>query len=154
MVRAPKSKEGYAAIGGGSPLRKITDDQVDFNSLLCLSSSGFFLCMPCGVFYSFAREIPLWPFPVIFNKNSAYFWFKFRLELTKLLWFVVLVQAFALKMALEEKGLSSNVYIGMRYWYPFTEEAVHQVNPCTFWSTVTIVHCPCYSHHTFMFFHN
>ena len=28
MVRAPKSQEGYAAIGGGSPLRKITDEQV------------------------------------------------------------------------------------------------------------------------------
>ncbi|CAN1778935.1 Ferrochelatase-1, chloroplastic/mitochondrial [Linum perenne] len=26
-LRAPKSKEGYAAIGGGSPLRKITDEQ-------------------------------------------------------------------------------------------------------------------------------
>ncbi|CAL9051168.1 unnamed protein product, partial [Musa banksii] len=28
VFRAPKSKEGYAAIGGGSPLRRITDDQV------------------------------------------------------------------------------------------------------------------------------
>lgn len=28
MLRAPKSKEGYASIGGGSPLRKITDEQV------------------------------------------------------------------------------------------------------------------------------
>lgn len=28
VLRAPKSKEGYAAIGGGSPLRKITDEQV------------------------------------------------------------------------------------------------------------------------------
>lgn len=28
VIRAPKSKEGYAAIGGGSPLRKITDEQV------------------------------------------------------------------------------------------------------------------------------
>ncbi|XP_015935143.1 ferrochelatase-2, chloroplastic [Arachis duranensis] len=62
VLRAPKSKEGYAAIGGGSPLRKITDDQ-----------------------------------------------------------------ALALKDALDAKGLSSNVYIGMRYWYPFTEEAVHQI---------------------------
>ncbi|KAE9586870.1 hypothetical protein Lal_00004377 [Lupinus albus] len=62
VLRAPKSKEGYAAIGGGSPLRKITDDQ-----------------------------------------------------------------ALALKKALESKGLSSNVYVGMRYWYPFTEEAVEQI---------------------------
>lgn len=28
VLRASKSKEGYAAIGGGSPLRKITDEQV------------------------------------------------------------------------------------------------------------------------------
>ncbi|KAL2517850.1 Ferrochelatase-1 [Abeliophyllum distichum] len=28
VLRAPKSKEGYAAIGGGSPLRKITDEQI------------------------------------------------------------------------------------------------------------------------------
>ncbi|XP_042509883.1 ferrochelatase-2, chloroplastic [Macadamia integrifolia] len=27
VLRAPKSKEGYAAIGGGSPLRRITDEQ-------------------------------------------------------------------------------------------------------------------------------
>ncbi|KAK8465953.1 hypothetical protein PHAVU_009G218100 [Phaseolus vulgaris] len=62
VLRAPKSKEGYAAIGGGSPLRKITDDQ-----------------------------------------------------------------ALAIKKALETKGLSSNVYVGMRYWYPFTEEAIQQI---------------------------
>ncbi|KAK7354500.1 hypothetical protein VNO80_19964 [Phaseolus coccineus] len=62
VLRAPKSKEGDAAIGGGSPLRKITDDQ-----------------------------------------------------------------ALAIKKALETKGLSSNVYVGMRYWYPFTEEAIQQI---------------------------
>lgn len=61
-LRAPKSKEAYASIGGGSPLRKITDDQ-----------------------------------------------------------------ALALKRALEAKGLSSNIYVGMRYWYPFTEEAIQQI---------------------------
>ncbi|KAL9680327.1 hypothetical protein QQ045_018205 [Rhodiola kirilowii] len=61
-LRAPKSKEGYASIGGGSPLRKITDEQAE-----------------------------------------------------------------SLKMALEEKELPVNVYVGMRYWYPFTEEAVEQI---------------------------
>ncbi|GKB68984.1 ferrochelatase-2, chloroplastic-like protein [Tanacetum coccineum] len=60
-LRAPKSKEGYASIGGGSPLRKITDEQAD-----------------------------------------------------------------ALKMALEAKEVPANVYVAMRYWYPFTEEAVQQ----------------------------
>ncbi|KAJ4708165.1 Ferrochelatase [Melia azedarach] len=62
ILRAPKSKEGYAAIGGGSPLRKITDEQAN-----------------------------------------------------------------AVKMALEAKNLSVSVYVGMRYWYPFTEEAVQQI---------------------------
>ncbi|CAA7400260.1 unnamed protein product [Spirodela intermedia] len=62
VSRAPKSKEGYASIGGGSPLRKITDEQ-----------------------------------------------------------------AHALRMALQAKQISANVYIGMRYWYPFTEEAIHQI---------------------------
>ncbi|KAK6782396.1 hypothetical protein RDI58_020192 [Solanum bulbocastanum] len=62
VLRAPKSKEGYAAIGGGSPLRKITDEQ-----------------------------------------------------------------ASALKMALETKKVLANVYVAMRYWHPFTEEAVHQI---------------------------
>ncbi|GJY26588.1 ferrochelatase-2, chloroplastic-like protein [Tanacetum coccineum] len=61
-LRAPKSKEGYASIGGGSPLRKITDEQAD-----------------------------------------------------------------ALKMALEAKEVPANVYVAMRYWYPFTEEAVQQI---------------------------
>ncbi|KAM3375698.1 ferrochelatase-2, chloroplastic [Capsicum galapagoense] len=62
VLRAPKSKEGYAAIGGGSPLRKITDEQ-----------------------------------------------------------------ASALKMALETKEVPANVYVAMRYWHPFTEEAAHQI---------------------------
>ncbi|KAA8521295.1 hypothetical protein F0562_011959 [Nyssa sinensis] len=62
VLRAPKSKEGYAAIGGGSPLRKITDEQ-----------------------------------------------------------------ATALKMALEAKEMPAKVYVAMRYWHPFTEEAVQQI---------------------------
>ncbi|KZV37221.1 ferrochelatase-2, chloroplastic-like [Dorcoceras hygrometricum] len=59
VLRAPKSKEGYAAIGGGSPLRKITDEQAN-----------------------------------------------------------------ALKLALQSKEVSANVYVAMRYWRPFTEEAI------------------------------
>lgn len=35
VLRAPKSKEGYASIGGGSPLRKITDDQVRYMPAEC-----------------------------------------------------------------------------------------------------------------------
>ncbi|XP_047967650.1 ferrochelatase-2, chloroplastic [Salvia hispanica] len=62
VLRAPKSKEGYASIGGGSPLRKITDEQAN-----------------------------------------------------------------ALKTALEAKEVSADVYVAMRYWHPFTEEAVRQI---------------------------
>lgn len=62
VLRAPKSKEGYASIGGGSPLRQITDAQAE--------------------------------------------------ELRKSLW---------------EKNVPAKVYVGMRYWHPFTEEAIEQI---------------------------
>nr|XP_043636346.1 ferrochelatase-2, chloroplastic-like [Erigeron canadensis] len=62
ILRARKSKEAYASIGGGSPLRKITDEQAD-----------------------------------------------------------------ALKSELEAKKLSADVYVAMRYWHPFTEEAAQQI---------------------------
>ncbi|KAL2923836.1 Ferrochelatase-1 chloroplastic [Bienertia sinuspersici] len=62
MLRASKSKEGYASIGGGSPLRKITNDQAN-----------------------------------------------------------------AIKLALQAKNKNASVYVGMRYWYPFTEEAIQQI---------------------------
>ncbi|CAL5057691.1 unnamed protein product [Urochloa decumbens] len=62
VVRAPKSKEGYASIGGGSPLRQITDAQAE-----------------------------------------------------------------ALREALCEKDVPAKVYVGMRYWHPFTEEAIEQI---------------------------
>ena len=58
-LRAPKSAEGYQAIGGGSPLLRITRDQ-----------------------------------------------------------------AAALRAALADRGVDANVYVGMRYWKPFTEDAV------------------------------
>ncbi|KAH9621850.1 hypothetical protein KSS87_014458, partial [Heliosperma pusillum] len=75
-LRAPKSKEGYASIGGGSPLRKITDEQHAANS---------------------------------YGINCR------------------IMKANALKLALEAKHENVSVYVGMRYWYPFTEEAVHQI---------------------------
>ncbi|KAM7260427.1 hypothetical protein ACFE04_016168 [Oxalis oulophora] len=62
VSRAPKSKEGYASIGGGSPLRRITDAQAE--------------------------------------------------ELKKALW---------------SKNVPAEVYVGMRYWHPFTEEAIEQI---------------------------
>jgi len=32
-----------------------------------------------------------------------------------------------LKKSLWEKNVPANVYVGMRYWHPFTEEAIEQV---------------------------
>ena len=61
-LRASKSQEGYKQIGGGSPLRQITEDQ-----------------------------------------------------------------ARALEGKLRERGRDAKIYIGMRYWYPFTEEALDQI---------------------------
>lgn len=61
-LRAPKSREGYEAIGGGSPLRRITQEQAD-----------------------------------------------------------------ALTQSLRAKGLDAQSYVAMRYWFPFTEEALEQV---------------------------
>lgn len=37
-------------------------------------------------------------------------------------------QAEALRKALCEKNIPANVYVGMRYWHPFTEEAIEQVS--------------------------
>lgn len=61
-LRAPKSQEGYASIGGGSPLRRITVEQAE-----------------------------------------------------------------ALREALAGKNLPAHVYVGMRYWHPFTEEAISEI---------------------------
>lgn len=60
--RAKKSQENYQQIGGGSPLRQITEQQAE-----------------------------------------------------------------ALKQSLQRKGHEAEVYIGMRYWYPFTEEAIARI---------------------------
>lgn len=60
--RSSKSQENYKQIGGGSPLRRITEEQAQ-----------------------------------------------------------------ALRTALEQKGQEAQVYIGMRYWYPFTEEAIARI---------------------------
>lgn len=61
-LRYNKSQENYKSIGGGSPLRRITEEQ-----------------------------------------------------------------AAALQKRLQEKGQEVQVYIGMRYWHPFTEEALVQI---------------------------
>lgn len=60
--RARKSQENYKLIGGGSPLRRITEEQAQ-----------------------------------------------------------------ALQESLKQKGQEAQVYIGMRYWHPFTEEAIARI---------------------------
>lgn len=88
ISRAPKSKEGYASIGGGSPLRKITDAQARL------------IYVP----YSFKL------FGVYANTVLS------------------LTQAEELKKSLIEKDIPAKVYVGMRYWHPFTEEAIELVS--------------------------
>ena len=61
-MRAKKSQENYLQIGGGSPLRRITEEQAD-----------------------------------------------------------------ALEQCLRQKGYDAYVYVGMRYWHPFTEEAIARI---------------------------
>jgi ferrochelatase len=61
-TRARRSQENYRQIGGGSPLRRITEEQAQ-----------------------------------------------------------------ALQQALHHRGQETQVYIGMRYWYPFTEEAIARI---------------------------
>lgn len=61
-LRAEKSQANYKHIGGGSPLRRITEEQ-----------------------------------------------------------------AVALEAKLQEKGQEAQVYVGMRYWHPFTEEAIAKI---------------------------
>ncbi|MFP3435201.1 ferrochelatase, partial [Paraburkholderia sp. SIMBA_061] len=61
-ARSRKSQENYKEIGGGSPLRRITEEQAD-----------------------------------------------------------------ALQAQLQAKGKDARVYVGMRYWHPFTEEAVVRI---------------------------
>ncbi|MDG2989760.1 ferrochelatase [Candidatus Synechococcus calcipolaris G9] len=60
--RARKSQKNYEEIGGGSPLRRITEEQ-----------------------------------------------------------------AAALKTCLQSRGVDAELYVGMRYWHPFTEEAIAQI---------------------------
>lgn len=60
--RAKKSQENYKQIGGGSPLRRITEEQAQ-----------------------------------------------------------------ALKVQLQQQGQDAAIYIGMRYWHPFTEEAIARI---------------------------
>ncbi len=61
-LRTKKSQENYQVIGGGSPLRRITEAQAE-----------------------------------------------------------------ALQAKLQQQGQEANIYIGMRYWYPFTEEAIARI---------------------------
>ena len=76
-LRAPKSSEGYKAIGGGSPLRRITEEQAE-----------------------------------------------------------------ALAQSLKGRGLDAKVYVGMRYWTPFIDDAMEQVRPAFVSSVKHMQHYP------------
>ncbi|XFA74419.1 ferrochelatase [Thermosynechococcaceae cyanobacterium Okahandja] len=78
--RARKSQANYAQIGGGSPLRRITEQQ-----------------------------------------------------------------AKALKAALADLGIDAHLYIGMRYWHPFTEEAIAQIKADNIRDLVVLPLYPQYS---------
>ncbi|MFQ6669971.1 hypothetical protein Gotur_035033 [Gossypium turneri] len=106
VLRAPKSKEGYAAIGGGSPLRKITDEQARIEILHC-RKIGMLLDSRIVLYES--------EFVDALNFDA----FVFRTDICS--------EADALRMALEAKNIRANVYVGMRYWFPFTEEAIEQI---------------------------
>lgn len=54
-------------------------------------------------------------------------------------------QADALKMALEARKIPVNVYVAMRYWHPFTEEAVDQIKRDSITSLVVLPLYPQYS---------
>lgn len=41
--------------------------------------------------------------------------------------FILFIQANELRKALYAKDVPAEVYVGMRYWHPFTEEAIEQV---------------------------
>jgi protoporphyrin/coproporphyrin ferrochelatase len=41
---------------------------------------------------------------------------------------MVTYKAEELRKALWEKNVPAKVYVGMRYWHPFTEEAIEQVD--------------------------
>ncbi|KAL3844809.1 hypothetical protein ACJIZ3_002212 [Penstemon smallii] len=80
VARSPKSKEGYASIGGGSPLRYVKR---------------------CQHFVSAVKE----------TSNH----------------YIPSCSAEELRKALCDKNIPAKVYVGMRYWHPFTEEAIEQI---------------------------
>lgn len=80
-LRAPKSQEGYAAIGGGSPLREMTEQQA---SALETALNNAYEKKTCELDGSFETK----------TDDDAVKEEKFK------------------------------VFVGMRYWHPFTEEAI------------------------------
>ncbi|KQJ89751.1 hypothetical protein BRADI_4g27490v3 [Brachypodium distachyon] len=51
----------------------------------------------------------------------------------------------ALKVALKKKNLEADIYVGMRYWYPFTEEAINQIKKDKITKLVVLPLYPQYS---------
>lgn len=132
LLRAPKSKEGYAAIGGGSPLRRITDEQVSHFSFhhlawntVSLSAGKWMIGWWLELLLNIYWNLMTWKDCLFLILLFICMWMQWNSGIN----FSgnVVFQAHALQMVLQAKKMHANVYVGMRYWHPFTEEAIHQV---------------------------
>lgn len=126
VVRAPKSKEGYASIGGGSPLRRITDAQAWFNwkkKIAFLLDFHHFLCIRVRLYFKGHKL-----YTNVDLKKCCHLLMYFCFVLVLSLAIISCIQAEELRKSLWEKNLPAKVYVGMRYWHPFTEEAIEQVS--------------------------
>lgn len=82
VLRAPRSKEGYASIGGGSPLRKITDELVECMSSLRIRIQVFFqktmfwsfCCFLSSTSFMCATASSCWQMHLHFEKIVAGWW--------------------------------------------------------------------------------
>ncbi|GFY86444.1 ferrochelatase 2 [Actinidia rufa] len=110
VLRAPKSKEGYASIGGGSPLRQITDAQA--GSFLLYSNTRKPRALGLGSKPSPKRQETM-SLKLSFIEDEVF------MDLG--------LYAEELRKALCAKNVPAKVYVGMRYWHPFTEEAIEQI---------------------------
>ena len=55
-------------------------------------------------------------------------------------------QVSALQEALNSQGLTTRVYVGMKYWHPYISEVVPQIFRDGFQKTVALILAPHYSH--------
>jgi len=63
----------------------------------------------------------------MYTPLNAFFCLFFFLVVLALLMVLFCTQAEELRKSLWAKNVPAKVYVGMRYWHPFTEEAIEQV---------------------------